>query len=260
MVDKDILVSRIYLRAALPLIKVLAAEQPLYRKAFPKAGVLQFTTKENPEVGAYVAFEEGELIVEPKIHEHPDLTVTFKKVANLNAFFGGKMGPEVIPSFKGLRHIDLLLRVLPLLLGLKLLMPEAKPKTEEKRRLKVKLLLFMVTNALSQLNKAGDPKFCKLTDKSPDRIFQWIVEGEPDHAAYLRVKNGKSKAGRGVYKRRRPFVLMKFPNIDGAYKVLTSEVPLVEAVSRGLVVTEGAMEGSKEIGYHMQRIEELTKV
>jgi hypothetical protein len=34
-------------------------------------------------------------------------------------------------------------------------------------------------------------------------------------------------------------------------------VALVEAVKQGYVVTEGAMEYSKEIGIHMQSVEEL---
>jgi hypothetical protein len=45
--------------------------------------------------------------------------------------------------------------------------------------------------------------------------------------------------------------------MDGAYQVLTSKVALVEAVKQGYVVTEGAMEYSKEIGLRMQMIEEL---
>jgi hypothetical protein len=47
------------------------------------------------------------------------------------------------------------------------------------------------------------------------------------------------------------------PSVDGAYQVLTSKAPLVEAVKKGYVVTEGAMEYSKEIGLRMQYIEEL---
>jgi hypothetical protein len=95
----------------------------------------------------------------------------------------------------------------------------------------------------------------KLAEKSPDRVYQWIVEGGP--SAYLRMRAGKTKAGRGIYARRRPFVLMRFPNVEGAYQVLTSKVALVEAVKQGYVVTEGAMEYSKEIGICMQTVEEL---
>lgn len=253
MTDRDLLVSRIFLRAALPLTKVLADENPKLKKLFPKRGVVQFTTREAPEVGAALVFENGELDVEQGIHPNPQLVLKFKTVNEMNGFFAGKMA---LPSISGLMHTHLLLRVLPLLLGLKILMPDAKPTDPKKRALKVKLLLYMVTNALSQLNKGGDPEFTKLTKTSPDRVFQWTVVDGP--SAYLRIKGGKSKAGRGVYARRRPFVSMTFPTMDGAYKVLTSEVALVEAVAGGYVVTEGAMEYSKEIGYHMQRIEELT--
>lgn len=253
MPDKDLLVSRIFLRAALPLTKVLAEENPLYKKVFPRSGVVQFAVKNSPE-GAHMIFTEKELDVVQGLHEKPDLTVEFKNLRDLNAFFAGKLA---LPKLKGVFRLHLLLRVLPLLLGLKILMPDALPTDPEKKALKVKLVLYMITNALSQLNKAGDEGLNKLTKNSPDRIFQWTVEGGGP-SAYLRIKNGKSKAGRGVYRRRRPFVHMIFPNIEGAFLVLTSQVPLVEAVAKGHVKTEGAMEYSKEIGYHMQRVEELT--
>ncbi len=252
MADKDLLVSRIFLRSALPLVKTLAEENPTLKMLFPKSAVIQFAAK-NADVGAYILFEEGEINVKQGLAEKADLTITFKNVAEMNAFFAGKMK---IPSFKGIKNIHLLFRILPLLLGLKILMPDAMPKTPEKKALKVKLLLYMVTNALSQLNKGGDEEMQKFTKNSPDRIIQWSVEGGP--SAYLRVKNGKSKAGRGFYARRRPFLHMRFNGIDGAFMVLTSQTPLVEAVKLGYVATDGSPEHAKEIGYHMQRIEEMT--
>ncbi len=202
-----------------------------------------------------MAFEDGELSVHPTRHESPDLDLAFSNVVDLNKFFAGGVA---LPRPRGLLSLHLLFRVLPLLLGLKILLPGNVPSDPDKKALKVKLLLYMVTNALSQFNKAGDPAMTKLTKGSPDRIFQWTVEnGGP--CAYLRIKNGKSKSGRGSYTRRRPFVHMIFPNIEGAFLVLTSAVPLVEAVKLGHVKTEGAMEYSKEIGLHMQRIDEMTR-
>ncbi len=249
--NKDVLVSRIFLRSALPLTKIVAEEKPLFKKLFPKQGILQFSVR-GEDVGAYMLWEDKRLSVKQGIHHKPDLNLVFRTVGELNGFFAGKLA---LPIPKGFR-LDLLVRALPLLLTLKLLMPDALPEDMNKKALKVKLLLYMVTNALSQLNKGGDPQMMKLTKNSPDRIFQWTVTGGP--SAYLRIKNGKSKAGRGIYKRRRPFVLMTFPDTEGAFKVLTSQVPLVEAVKLGYVATEGAMEYSKEIGLHMQRIEVLT--
>lgn len=252
MLDKDLLVSRIFLNSALPLTKVLAEEKPMLKRLFPKEGVLQFSVKDS-EVGAYMFFEDGELGIGQGLHVNPNLNMEFKSVADLNTFFAGGVA---LPKPKGLFSIHLLFRVLPLLLGLKILMPDAIPTDPKKIALKVKLVLYMITNALSQLNRAGDEKMRKMTEGSPDRIFQWTVEGGGP-CAYLRVKNGKTKAGRGTYTKRRPFVHMIFPDMDGAFKVLTSQAPLVEAVKLGYVKTEGAMEYSKEIGLHMQRIEEL---
>jgi hypothetical protein len=45
--------------------------------------------------------------------------------------------------------------------------------------------------------------------------------------------------------------------MEGAYQVLTSKVPMIEAVSKAYLVLEGAMEYQKEIGLHMQRVEEI---
>ncbi|RJO71583.1 MAG: hypothetical protein C4523_04440 [Myxococcales bacterium] len=252
-IDNDQIAARIFLYSALPLTKVVAEDKPLFRKLFPKKGVVQFCAK-GSDIAAHMIFDDGALDVKKGFHEKPDLTLSFPTLAKMNGFFAGK---TVLPRPKGLRHLHLLFRILPLLLTLKLLLPSALPKDTAKKTLKVKLVLYMITNALSQLNKAGDPQMTKVTKTSPDRIFQWTVEnGGP--AAYLRMKGGRTKAGRGTYERRRPFVHMLFPDIDGAMKVLTSQAPLVDAVRLGWVRTEGAMEYSKEIGLQMQRIEEIT--
>jgi hypothetical protein len=130
MADKDLLVSRIFLRSALPLVKTLAEENPTLKMLFPKSAVIQFAAK-NADVGAYILFEEGEINVKQGLAEKADLTITFKNVAEMNAFFAGKMK---IPSFKGIKNIHLLFRILPLLLGLKILMPDAMPKRPRRRR------------------------------------------------------------------------------------------------------------------------------
>jgi hypothetical protein len=252
MPTRDELRSRLFLRAALPLVKVVREDDPKLRRLTENmTAVVQFSVK-GTEIGAYLEFANDGLEVVQGIHENPTAAFIFKSMVSMNDFFSGKLA---LPRIQGLRRIGVILRTVPLLLSLKMLMPDADPKTPEKRALKTKLLLYMVTTALSQLNKAGEEGMTKLTKNSPDRVYQWVVEDGP--AAYLRMKAGKTKAGRGIYTRRRPFVLMKFPNIEGAYQVLTSKVALVEAVKQGYVVTEGAMEYSKEVGIRMQSVEEL---
>lgn len=253
MLSRDELRSKLFLNAALPLVKVVREEDKTLRLLTKNMkAVVQFQVK-GKETGSHLIFADDMLEVKQGLHEKPTVSFIFGKEAALNDFFAGKLA---LPWIKGLYRLDVIVRTVPLLLALKMLMPDADPKEPAKRALKVKLLLYMVTTALSQLNKVGQESMTKLTKGSPDRVYQWMVEGGGP-AAYLRMKNGKTKAGRGVYTRRRPFVLMKFPDIEGAYQVLTSKAPLVEAVAKGYVVTEGAMEYSKEIGLRMQEIEEL---
>lgn len=253
MPNQDELKTRLFLNAALPLTKVVREEDGFLRFVTKNmTGVVQFQVK-GTETGSHLIFENDTLEVKQGIAENPTVTFEFKDHKSLNDFFSGKIA---LPKIKGLFRLDIVIRTVPLLLALNILMPDTDPKDPQKRALKVKLLMYMVTTALSQLNKAGEESMVKLTKKSPDRVYQWKVEGGGP-AAYLRMKAGKTKAGRGIYKRRRPFVLMKFPDIEGAYQVLTSKAPLVEAVKNGYVVTEGAMEYSKEIGLRMQFIEEL---
>ena len=168
----------------------------------------------------------------------------------MNAMFAGK---PVLPRIQGFWNIGLLVKMLGVLMRLKLLMPDKAPKDEEEARLKVKLILYMVSTALSQLNKGGDPDMVKWTSKQPERIYQWSVEPE-GIACYLRVKAGKTKAGRGYYTRRKPFVHMKFAGVEGALPVLTNQVDTLQAMTRGLVDNDGSPEYGGQLGDFMLKI------
>ena len=246
--------ARIFLRSALPLVKVLAEERPRYRKLLFKAdGIVQFAAGDS-EQAAWIELGDATINVRQGLHPHPSITLKFKDLKALNTFFAGG---TAVPSIKGLAGITSLLRVVPFLLKLKILMPKAVPKDPAGKALKVKMLLYMVSNALSQLNKGGDATMVKFAKNSPERVFQWTVEGGGP-AAYLRMRGGLTKAGRGTYARRRPYVHMIFPDIEGAFDVLTQKVGTVDAVRDNKLRMEGAMEGGKEVGVLMQRIEALT--
>ncbi len=252
-IDRDVLAARILLRGALPLLKVILAEDE--RKAAKFRGVnatVQFAVK-GSDLGSYLEWVDGELDVKHEIHPNPTIAFRFKTPAKLVAFLTGKIA---LPSIRGWYHVGLLAKVVPLLLSLKILMPDVVPTDPEKKALKVKLLMYMVTTALSQLNKGGEPEMVKMVAKSPDRIYQWSVLPDGPHA-YLRMKAGKTKAGRGLYTRRRPFVHMKFDGLEGAFAVLTSQVDTVEAVKVGHLELDGSPEYAKEIGVFMKRIEGL---
>ncbi len=248
--------TRILLQAALPVAKVALQEDPILKRLFAgKSGTVQFAAGSGAtSVGAAWVFCDGALRVEQGIREQADLTLRFRTAEKLNAFLTGK---TVLPRIRGARHLGLLVRTVPLLLKLKLLLPDARPADPLNRRLKVKMSLYMITTALSQYNKGGDPEMMKWTGKQPDRVYQMLVESDPDIAAYVRVKAGRTKAGRGVYTRKRPFVQMKFRDIDSALKVMQKEVELVEALDQGYLTLEGSPEYTAHINDFMQRVQEL---
>jgi hypothetical protein len=256
MPDKDYVLARIMLRAAVPLAKTLIEDDPKMREKYRGFNkVVQFEVKGSEDLVTQLKFEDG--IPKPIFERdpNPDLAFIFKSAKQLNAFFGGK---PALPKIKGLTKVGVLLKVVPLLLGLTLLLPTKIPKDPEKRRLKVKLLFYMLSSALSQMNKAGDEEFVEFTKKMPDRVIQWSCL--PDGPfAYLRIKYGKTKAGRGVYTRRRPFIDMQFNGVDAAIQVLTNQVDLVQAIVDGKLNQEGSPEYGKDLGAFMLKIDAWMK-
>ena len=250
--DQDLLAARIVLRAVMPVIKVMIEDDPKVGKKFEGVtATVQFVAKdESGPVGAHLKFDNGNFEVVQEIIDNPDLQFSFSSVAKMNGFFAGK---PALPRVKGFMKLGLLVKVFGILLGLKILMPDAKPKTPEQAHLKVKMSLYMVSTGLSQLNKGGDPDMVKFTSKQPERIYQWSVDGE-DIACYVKVKAGKTKAGRGLYTRRKPFVHMKFASVDAALPILANSVDLVEAMATGMVANEGSPEYGGKIGDLMVKI------
>lgn len=251
----ELMAARIYLRAVFPVMKVMLADDPAMKKKFEGVTAdIQFLAKDDAgDIGAYLQFKNGELEIVQGVSENPAITFGFGSIAKMNAMLAGK---PVLPKIKGLMKIRLLLKAFSLLMSLKILMPDARPKEPEKRRLKIKMTLYMITTALSQYNKGGDPEMVKWTSKQPERIYQMSVTGE-DIAAYLRVKAGKSQAGRGLYTKRHPFVHMKFNGVEGAFPVILNEVGMVEAVAGGMLAIEGSPEYGGDFGNFMTRIQNL---
>ena len=76
-------------------------------------------------------------------------------------------------------------------------------------------------------------------------------------AAYLRVRAGQTKSGRGLYERRRPFVHMRFHGVDGALVVMNKEVDFVDGVGKGFVRIDGSPEYAANLGDFMMRVQGL---
>ena len=202
--SKDLLVAELYIKAVFPVIKVLLKDDPKTAKKFKDtiANVVLRAKNNLTYIGATLSFNKGELEVLDEPVDNGDVVFTFSSVSKMNTFLTGGIA---LPSIKGFSKPGLLINFISTLLMLKIMMPDARPKDKHKRYLKVKLALYMVTTALSKLNKSGDVDMLEWTSRQPDRVYQLSVEGT-DIAVYLRVKAGKTKAGRGFYKRKRPFV------------------------------------------------------
>ncbi|HCC32669.1 MAG TPA: hypothetical protein DEQ28_02025 [Clostridiales bacterium] len=255
MPDRERILATLLMNAALPLTRTLLAERPgLARRYGGWNRVVQFQVVGDPDLACYLEFTAGQLAFVRGRHRAPTIDFRFRRPAAFSALLTGK---PALPAIRGaLRHPGTLLGVLPLLLGLTILLPGKRPRDPAGRELKVRLLLYFITVALSQLNQAADPGMRRFTAKMPDRIFQWSVE--PDGpAAYLRVCQGKTRAGKGLYPGRRPFVHMRFESVDDAFLVLTGQVDNVEAMRRGMLVVDGSPEYSKDISAIMKRIEAL---
>jgi len=257
--EQDLMTARLFFKAAFPVMKVPLNDDPKLKRMFANERAnVQFSANNGSEkIGCYLTFDNGEFKATEGICENPEITLHFPSVHKMNVML---TGGTVLPKIKGgLKNFRLLLKVLQLLMSLKLMMPNARPKDPHKQYLKVKMSLYMITTALSAFNKLGDERMKEWTSKQPDRIYQFTVEPyneENGIAAYLRVKAGKSKAGRGIYKRRRPFVHFRFNNVDGAMKVLLKDYEFVQAVEKKCVSIDGSPEYAAALNDFMAVLQE----
>ncbi|WDP88100.1 MAG: hypothetical protein HUN05_15985 [Desulfobacter sp.] len=254
--DRILLTTRITLNAIFSVMKVVVSDNLKIKKIFKGMDAkIQFVAgKGSDQYGAALVFTKGELTIEQGVWPIADITFSFSTLEKFNDFLCGK---TVLPKIKGILKTGLLIKVVRLLLAMKLLMPNARPTDPVQKRLKTRMVIYMITTALSQYNKGGDSEMTAWTGKQPDRIYQMSVAGEEEIAGYIRIKAGKSKAGRGIYKKRRPFVHIKFSSVDAALPVLLNDVEFVQALAKNFVTVEGSPEYASQLNDFMQRIQAL---
>ena len=257
--------NKIFLNAALPLVKVIANDVPSLKKKFEHAHAVIQVSCLDPEVeggkrGMHFVVNSGEWLVHTCLTKDPHIELEFKSVENLNDFFKGKITPAGIPKIRGIKYAGTLVSFVMVLLKMaNLLGATEAPKDEETKELLVKCYFYLLSSGISQLNKMGHPGIKDWTTKSPDRVYAFAVDNYPQVSAFIRIKAGKSRAGRGEYKRAMPFFTLRFNNLDSALGILMSTDDMLEATKAGRLVMDGGPEFGAQIGGFMLEIGALAK-
>lgn len=261
--EKDILTAKLFYTSAFPVMKVVIQENPSFKKKWENVeAIVQFTAKDDQgDLVCHLIFNKGDLTVCQGASEtKADFELTFSSVEKMVKMFKGKPAlPDVGCLVKGVfSKPALTINMLMLLMQLMLMMPKKQPTDELLKYLKVKLSLYMITTALSTANKLEWDGIKNWT-MQPDRIYQFIVGDmqKPTIACYLRVKGGKSKAGRGIYERKTPFVCFHFNSVDGALNVLLKKKEFVKCCEDKDVEVIGAPEYGVQINDIMAELQDL---
>ena len=140
-----------------------------------------------------------------------------------------------------------------------LLGADKAPEDEETQRLMVKCFFYLLSSGISQLNKMGHPEIHDWALKSPDRVYAFAVNDHPEVAAYIRVKAGKTRAGRGEYKRAMPFFTLRFDSFKSALGTLLGTDDMLESTKSGKLIMDGAPEFGAQLGGFLLMVGDLAK-
>jgi len=260
LVDQDTLYSyKIFLNAALPLVKVIATDIPALRKKFEKAHCVFQVSALAPElpegkVATHFTVNNGEWTVcADKVCNNAMVELEFKSIDAFVGFFKGKMSPATLPKMKGaLKNLGMFAAFMQVLLKMSALLGATKPpEDEETKILLVKAFFYLLSSGISCLNKNGHEDVRGWTGPSPDRVYSWAVDGHPEVAAFIRIKAGKSRAGRGEYKRAMPFFTLRFDSLDSALGILMDIDDMMDATKAGRLIMDGAPEFGAQLGDFM---------
>ena len=266
--DQDTLFSyKIFLNAALPLVKVIASDIPALAKKFEHAHCVFQVSALCPEapagkVATHFTVNEGEWkVCADKVATNAMVELQFKSIDAFVGFFKGKMSPATLPKMIGVtKNLGMFLAFMQVLLKMSALLgATAPPADEETKVLLVKCFFYLLSSGISCLNKNGHEGIHGWTLQSPDRVYSWAVDGHPEVAAYIRVKAGKSRAGRGEYKRAMPFFTLRFDCLDSALGILMDTDDMMDATKAGRLIMDGAPEFGAQLGDFMLQVAAYAK-
>ena len=266
---EELYANKIFFNAALPLIKVIAQDVPSLKKQYEKVHAVIQVSALDPEaeggkIGMHYVINGPDdwLIHLNKVDPKPHVELEFK---SMNAFFKGKISPATLPKMRGIaKHFGAFKAFLMTLLKMSsVLSATTPPEKEEDKQLMVKCMFYLLSSGISQLNKMGHPEIHDEIHnwalKSPDRVYALAVDGHPEVSAFIRIKAGKSRAGRGEYKRAMPFFTLRFDTLDAALGTLLGIDDMLTAVKQGHIIMDGAPEFGGQFGGFMLAVGDLAK-
>ncbi len=265
MASEAIYTNKIFLCGALPLLKTIVADVASLNSKFKKVHCVYQVSCLDPDApdGKWATHfvvngDEWKVHADKvayRVGKQKFVELEFKSVETMNAFFKGKIGPATLPKMRGVNFIyEFGVFMMALLKMADLLGMETPPEDEDTKRLLVKCYFYLLSVGISTLNKLGHEAIHDWTLKSPDRVYAWKVDGEESVSAYIRIKAGKSKAGKGEYKRAMPFFTMRFDSLDSALGILMSTADMLDSVRGGKLIMEGAPEFGAQLGDYMMQI------
>ena len=262
--DETRFANKVFMAGALPLLKTIATDVPELAKKFEGVDAVyqvSASVEDQPKEAVHFIVENGEWSV--KLGEYQgekriDGELEFSSMEKMNAFMKGDM--MKLPKMK-IKSFPKFIKFMMVLLKMSALLniPEPPENDEFTSVLLCKLYFYLLSSGISQLNKLGHPAIHEWALKSPDRCYQWEVVGHPECTAYIRIKAGKSRAGRGAYKRAKPFFNMKFDCPTSALKILLGTGDMFQMTADQQLIMEGGPEFGVQIGDYMMVVGDLAK-
>lgn len=247
--------ATLFLNSVIPLLKEVALRTEL-RKSYEKsAGTFLISVHEGGEKrGTHLINDHGEIQIKLGLPEEtPDVELEFMTVAHFVNFFKGHT--KKLPKIRGIKKVSQLALYFRTLLKMSsLLSVKEAPEALEDKELLTRLMFYLLTSGISQLNKLKEPSVHEWAKKSPDRVYALTVSGYEDLGAYIRVKAGKSRSARGNYKRSKPFLTMRFADVDSALAILLQTGDLLNLTAEEKLIMEGAPEFGAKLGDFMMLV------
>ncbi len=249
----------LFLNSVLPLFKVIALDIGIESKKFQKESIIQISSEtEEGKRAIHFIIKDNDIKTILGVNKNPTVELYFKSVEHFNNFFKGKT--KKMPKIKGMSNFSLFSFTMKVLLRMsKLLSMTDSPKSEKDKGLLCKLMFYLLSSGISNLNKLNHPDVKKWTEKSPRRVYAYTVDGHEDVAAYIMIEKGKSRSARGRYTRSKPFFTMRFKDLDTALSVLQERGDLLKLAGEEKLMMEGAPEFGGKLGDLMELVGKLVK-